>query len=598
MSSSAVEFISRNGRWGGRGIGPGHGKSKAAMRMKLGLHNLMIQVKVSAVPVGMVVMMVALGAFGFLLLTDNHRKLEDLDGSLLRQTFVVIEFQKDALRSISRLYQLTSVAANETDETKLATLAKAGMADLDKFGASIPAVKSAMLEAGIAPAQTEALTAALATYLKSAKSVVDMAESDAATALAWMTGAARKFAEVGARLDEISQGLANRREQRIEAIGAEMLSGRAIFALGIVAISLVALTLSLILGRLISRPVVAMASAVARLSEKDYSIAIPALGQKDELGKMAAAVDVLKQQSIRADQLADVQRQQQETKERRQNLIEDRITAFDRSVRSALDALTAASSNMHATAKNMSTIAEQSSRQTEIVTAASAETSANVQTVAAATEEMSSSIGEIGRQVAQSTEAAGAAVEQARHTNQTVHELAGAAQKIGDVVKLINQIASQTNLLALNATIEAARAGDAGKGFAVVAAEVKSLANQTGKATEEIAAQINSIQGATTEVVDAIGTIGGTIDRINEISTTIAAAIEEQGATTKEITRNTLEAARGTCRVSEHIGGINKGAAETGAAAGQVLATAGELGRQAEALRAEIGTFLEYIRAA
>jgi len=562
------------------------------------LNNMMIQVKVSAVPVGMIALMIALGAFGFLLLTDNHRKLNELDETVLRPTSAVVDFQKDALRSIAQLYQLTSVAANESDEKKLSALAKAGMADLDRFGTSFGPVKTAMLRAGIAAQRIDALTAALAVYLKSAKSVADMAESDAATASAWMTGAARKFSEVGAILDEISQSLADRRTQAIETIGGGMIDGRAIFAWGIVAISLVSLALSLVLGRLISRPVVAMASAVARLSEKDYNIVIPALGQRDELGKMAAAVDILKQQSVKADHLAEAQRQEQATKEHRQAAVEKHIGVFDSGARAALDALASAATEMHATSESMSAIAEEASAQATTVAAAAEQASANVQTVAAAAEELSSSVAEIGRQVGQSTKIAGQAVDEANRTNASVQGLSAAAQKIGAVVKLISDIASQTNLLALNATIEAARAGDAGKGFAVVASEVKSLANQTAKATEEIAGQVAAMQSATGVAVQAIQGIGGTIASINEIATTIAAAVEEQRAATEEIARNVQEASQGTGQVSSNIVGVNQAAAETGTAAGQVLTAAEALGKQAETLRADVDKFLVNIRAA
>jgi methyl-accepting chemotaxis protein len=218
--------------------------------------------------------------------------------------------------------------------------------------------------------------------------------------------------------------------------------------------------------------------------------------------------------------------------------------------------------------------------------------------VATATEELSSSIAEITRQVTQSARIAGQAVEESSRTTSTVRGLAEGAAKIGDVVKLINDIAGQTNLLALNATIEAARAGEAGKGFAVVAAEVKNLATQTAKATEEIAAQVGMIQQATGNSVAAIEGIGGTIGQINEIATTIASAVEEQGAATQEISRNVQQASAGTQEVSSNIGGVSQAAAETGAAASQVLSAADELSRQAETLRKEVGTFLADVRAA
>jgi methyl-accepting chemotaxis protein len=346
------------------------------------------------------------------------------------------------------------------------------------------------------------------------------------------------------------------------------------------------------------RPMNDMTGTMTRLAGGDKTVEIPARDSNDEIGEMAKAVDVFKQNMIRADELAAEQKAEQAKKEQRQVAVEGFIATFETGVRGSLDTLASAATEMRATSQSMSATAEETSAQATTVAAAAEQASANVQTVATATEELSSSVAEIGRQVTESTKIAGKAVDEASRTNVTVKGLSEAAQKIGDVVKLISDIASQTNLLALNATIEAARAGEAGKGFAVVASEVKSLANQTAKATEEISAQVAAMQGATSEAVQAIQSIGGTIGTINEIATTIASAVEEQGAATQEIARNVQEAAQGTGQVSSNIVGVNQAAAETGAASSQVLASAEELGKQAETLRADVGTFLANIRAA
>jgi methyl-accepting chemotaxis protein len=378
-----------------------------------------------------------------------------------------------------------------------------------------------------------------------------------------------------------------------------LISSTTITQEGLVAVQLaLSLVLALLVGRSIAGPVVAMTTAMRRLAEGDKSVEIPARDAQDEVGEMAQAVDVFKENMIKADALAAEQRAEQQRKEQRQATVETLIGSFDRSVRELLDLLGSASTELQATAQGMSATADETSRQSTAVAAASAEASENVQTIAAATEELSASVAEIATQVAKSSTIAAQAVDDAERSNRTIEELSQAALRIGDVVKLITDIAGQTNLLALNATIEAARAGDAGKGFAVVASEVKSLANQTAKATEDIAAQIDAIQAATQQAVAAIRGVTSTIAQMNEISTSIAAAMEEQGATTSEITRNAQQAARGTNEVSSSIGNVTRAAGETGAASAQVLTSAGGLGKQAETLRSTVGSFLGEIRAA
>ena len=371
-----------------------------------------------------------------------------------------------------------------------------------------------------------------------------------------------------------------------------------VLAAALASILVVVLIARLYVGRNISGRITRLGAAMRALAEGKLDEQVDAAGT-DEVGEMARTLRTFR------DSLASIARlrsENEQTKEKaeeaRRKAMRDLADRFEATVGSALRVVTEAVEQLRGAAQGLTATAERTTQQTSSVAAASEQASTNVQTVASASEELTASIGEIGRQVTHSAQMASKAVEAAQQTNATVEGLAEAANKIGAVVQLITDIASQTNLLALNATIEAARAGEAGKGFAVVASEVKSLANQTAKATEEIAMQVSSVQTVTADTVTAIRTIGQTIADINAISTTIAAAVEEQGAATREITRNTQQAAKGTQDVSATIVEVSKGAGETGNAAGLVLEAAGALGDQAEALRAAIENFLGEVRAA
>jgi methyl-accepting chemotaxis protein len=353
---------------------------------------------------------------------------------------------------------------------------------------------------------------------------------------------------------------------------------------------------SIVLG--VSRPITHMTATMKRLAGRDMAVEIPGVGRKDEIGAMAEAVQIFKDNMIEADRLTAAQAVESEAKLKRAQAVDALTRDFEAKVGHLVGALASAATEMQTTAQSMSTTAAQTNEQSVTVAAAAEEASANVRTVAVAAEELSSSINEIGRQVAQSSKIAGQAVNEAQRTDATVQELVAGAQKIGDVVSLISDIAGQTNLLALNATIEAARAGDAGKGFAVVASEVKSLATQTAKATEDIAGQINQIQTTTRNAVTAIQGIGATIGELSQIAAAIASAVEQQGAATQEIARNVQQAAHGTQQVTSNIAGVKEAATTTGAAAAQVLGAAGELSKQSEQLSSEVDRFLVDVKAA
>ena len=341
--------------------------------------------------------------------------------------------------------------------------------------------------------------------------------------------------------------------------------------------------------RRILNPIAALTGRMSRLAAGEVAEAIPGAARNDEIGAMAAAVQVFKDNKIEADRLATEKEAENDVKMRRARALDDLTRAFEAKVTELVGGLSAASSVMEDTAQSMSATASATNRQAAVVAAASDQTS---------TEELTSSISEIARQVATSTEIAARAVDHARRTGDTARSLAEGAQKIGDVVTLIQSIAAQTNLLALNATIEAARAGEAGRGFAVVASEVKSLAGQTAKATTEISEQITAIQTASDETVTAIRNVVDVITEIDQIGTAIAAAIEEQGSATKEISRSVQEAARGTQEVNSNISGVQRAADDTGAAATQVLGAAEQLSTQSKDLAGQVNRFLSDVRAA
>ena len=389
-------------------------------------------------------------------------------------------------------------------------------------------------------------------------------------------------------------------EEEIAAAGQEMSSAeRTALVIGL-AVALLLIGTCVFSVFTIARPMSALSASMQELANGNFAVVLPGLGRKDEIGDVAQAVENFKvkaEEKAREEAEAKIKQDQAAAQQRKADMIK-LADSFEGAVGEIIETVSSASTELEASAGTLTKTAERAQQVTSAVAAASEEASTNVQSVASATEEMASSVNEISRQVQESARMAGEAVDQARKTNERVSELSKAAARIGDVVELINTIAGQTNLLALNATIEAARAGEAGRGFAVVASEVKALAEQTAKATGEIGQQISGIQAATQESVGAIKEISGTIERLSEISSTIAAAVEEQGAATQEISRNVQQAAAGTEQVSSNITDVQRGAGETGSASSQVLSAAQSLSRDSNRLKLEVGRFLDTVRAA
>ncbi|MDA9493749.1 methyl-accepting chemotaxis protein [Bradyrhizobium sp. CCBAU 11361] len=349
----------------------------------------------------------------------------------------------------------------------------------------------------------------------------------------------------------------------------------------------------------IARPIRMIVGVLQELAAGRYQVDIAGLDRKDEVGEVAKTAEVFRENGLAKIRMEAEQKEieQRSAAQRRQDMLR-LADQFESAVGEVIETVSSASTELEASATTLTSTAEHAQQLATVVASASEEASTNVQSVASATEELSSSITEISRQVQESARVASEAVGQARTTTERVSELSKAATRIGDVVELINTIAGQTNLLALNATIEAARAGEAGRGFAVVASEVKALAEQTAKATGEIGQQISGIQSATQQSVGAIKDISDTIERLSEISSAIAAAVEEQGAATQEISRNVQQAAEGTHQVSSNITDVQRGASETGSASAQVLSAAQSLSGDSNRLKLEVGKFLTTVRAA
>jgi methyl-accepting chemotaxis protein len=372
-----------------------------------------------------------------------------------------------------------------------------------------------------------------------------------------------------------------------------------LLGLAILGIAVISGSIAWMIGRSIARPLGLLGTRMQALADGKLDGEIPGIGRGDEVGAMAATVQIFKDNAVRIRGLEEAETA---TKARaaaeRRTAMENIAGDFERSVTGIVRSVSTAAAGMQTTAQSMTSTASDASARAATVGAASQSASDNVGTVAAAAEELSSSVAEISRQVARSSEIASKAVGDAERTNATVQALSTGAEKIGEVVKLIHSIAAQTNLLALNATIEAARAGESGRGFAVVASEVKALANQTAKATEEISAQVAAMQSSTSDAVVSIGGITETIAQMSEITVSISSAIDQQGDATREIARNIQSVAAGSSEISAHIGGVTTAASATGKAASDVLSNARELDNQSGMLRNAVDEFLVKVRAA
>ena len=493
----------------------------------------------------------------------SYRLIAENDAATLREVADEVGKQFDAF-------------AKAIEETKAKSAAFAGR--LDEYAAKVAALRQStwpMIELAVANRNDEATQMMRVT--------INPLYEEASKLGVSIRAAMDQSMDAGAR------ELASATDHTIWVVSGTMIVG---LAVGIV-LGLLVITFG------IARPIRALVDCMETLTKGDYTVAVPGVGRKDEIGIMAGSVEVFRNNGLEVERMREGQAEQERlAAEQRKADMHRLADDFEAAVGNIIRTVSSSSTELEAAANTLTHTAEQTQQLSVSVASASEEASGNVQSVATATEEMAASVNEIGRQVQQSSRIAGEAVQQAQTTDTRINELSQAAGRIGDVVKLITAIAEQTNLLALNATIEAARAGDAGRGFAVVAQEVKALAAQTAKATDEIGTQIASMQAATQDSVTAIKDIGATIDRVSEIASTIAAAVEEQGAAIQEIARNVQQAAEGTNQVAANITEVNRGASETGSASSQVLASAQALSKDGNHLRVEVERFLATVRAA
>ncbi|QQP90226.1 MCP four helix bundle domain-containing protein [Skermanella sp. TT6] len=558
------------------------------------MKNWTLRAQMRAALATLALLVIALGIFSL----DRMAAVND-QSTLIARTWMVRANLLNAANTATSDYRIA-------EATHILSKSDAAMAqaerDLDRIRKDIDQRFDSYLKSDLHPEEREIINHVVGEwreYLEKSREVITISRRNENEA------AAQHFMSTKTTFDDFSEGLLKLVTLDTRFGEEASVEGDAIYAFSrAVVVSILVLVIAALAGvvlffeKAVAAAMVRITGTMTRLAADDLAVEIAGRERRDEIGAMAKAVQVFKENAEQRRLLEAREREEQAARQKRMETIDRLIAGFDSSMGSILRTVSSAATELDSTAQSMAAIAEETSRQAGASAAAAEQTSANVQTVAAAAEEMAGSLQEISRQVSRSTGIANQAVAEAEQTNATIQGLAEAANRIGEVVDLIADIASQTNLLALNATIEAARAGESGKGFAVVASEVKSLATRTGKATEEISAQISSMQAATGGAVGAIRGIGTTIGSINEITTAISAAVEEQTAATSEISRNVTQAAAGTQEVSSNIVQVTEASGQTGTAATQVRSAAGELSQQSELLRAEVERFLAGIRAA
>ncbi|KIL98453.1 Methyl-accepting chemotaxis protein [Paramagnetospirillum magnetotacticum MS-1] len=551
--------------------------------------NARILIKVFVAPAILITSMLVLGVVFHFAMARQNLAMDSMVNTSFANSRAAAELDGMAATIESNLYRILGWKAAKEDKDKIAQLDKQLNADVKAFSDKANQLLKAM-------AAEPAMAKHVKDYVLAAGDVLGMYDSDHITALSMMGATEIEYDGLRADLRGLASQAASRAAEDYRDTASLAASTEVNYALVLGIFLLIGALATLAMGRMIAGPVSEITRVMGRLAGDDLDVNVPFLDRGDEIAEMAAAVEVFKANKRRAHELERAQQADQEAKEQRRIAMEQHAARFEASVTGTLEAVVDASGHMQKTAGEMASISETVKLQSEAVSNAAAQASDNVNSVAAGAEELSASIKEIGRRVSHSSSMARTAARESEEATDIVRGLAEATQRIGEVVDLINSIAAQTNLLALNATIEAARAGEAGKGFAVVAGEVKTLATQTARATEEIASQISVVQSRTNAAVGAIAHINGTITEIDAISAEIAQAVDQQDSATQEIARNVQQAAVGALTVTDSIQSVSAATSSSGQIAADVLDSARQLSAKADSLHAEVDSFLAAIK--